>query len=356
MARKKLGVVELEWVCPTCNTRNLGSNRTCQGCGAPQPPDVKFEAPTQANIIKDEEVTRQATAGPDIHCPYCDARNPAGAKVCKQCGGDLTTAQARIAGKTVSNFTTSGPAIVKCATCGTENAANLRTCKNCGAPLPVVRPAAVAQPQAAGGNSCLLTAVGIAVLLVIAVVVFLMFSGGERTTAVGTVVDNRWVRSIQIMGLRPRQYNAWLDQIPADATLGACTDEVRAVVDEPVANSREVCGTPYAIDQGTGYAEVVQDCVYQVLEQQCEYTVNEWIPVDVVTGQGTGLTPSWPSLVGRQREGEREEQYECILSVGDNTYVYRARTLEEYLTCIPGSTWTVETNASGQVLSAAPTE
>jgi ribosomal protein L40E len=356
MAKKTLGYVELEWVCPTCNTKNPGSSRTCQGCGAPQPPDVKFVAPGQATVTKDETVARKATAGPDIHCPYCDARNPATAKVCKQCGGDLTKGEARKAGEVVSNFSTTGPGVVKCTTCGTENPSNLRTCKNCGAPLPVVKPAVAPVPQAAGGNSCLLIGIGAAVLLVIGVVIFFMMSGGERTTAVGTVVDNRWVRTIEVMGLRPRAYTAWLDQIPADATIGACTDEVRTEVDEPVANSREVCGTPYAVDQGTGFAEVVQDCLYQIIEQQCEYTVNEWQPVDVISEEGTGFTPSWPALTGRQREGEREEQYQCIFTINDVNYVYQMRSFEEYQSCQPGSQWNLTTNESGQVLSAVPVE
>jgi ribosomal protein L40E len=356
MAKKSLGYVELEWVCPVCDTRNPGSSRTCKGCGSPQPPDVKFIAPGEANITKDEEVARKATAGPDIHCPYCDARNPAGAKVCKQCGGDLTQGEARKAGELVSNFSTAGPGVVKCTTCGTENPANLKTCKNCGAPLPVAKAPPKPQPQVAGGNSCLMIAVGAIVLVVLGVFLFMMFSGGERVATVGTVVDNRWVRTIEIMGLRPRTYTDWLDEIPGDAEVGACYDEVRATVDEPVANSIETCGTPYAIDQGSGFAEVVQDCVYQVIAQQCEYTVNEWMPVDVVTQEGTGLTPSWPSLTAQQREGDREEQYQCIITVNDSTYVYQTRSFEEYLACVPGSEWNVITNESGRVLSAAPME
>ena len=358
MAKKSLGYVELEWVCPTCNTRNPGSARTCTGCGAPQPPDVKFVAPGQAAVTKDAEVARKATAGPDIHCPYCDARNPAGAKVCKQCGGDLTKGEARKVGEIVSDFSTTGPGTVKCTTCGTENPANAKTCKSCGAPLPVVKKPEAAPAPAAGNNTCLLIAVGAIVLVIIGVVVFFMMSGGERTTSVGTVVDNRWTRTIQVMGLRPREYTAWLDQIPADAEIGACTDEVRREVEEQVANSIEVCGTPYAEDLGTGFGEVVQDCVYQVIEQQCKYTVNEWQPVDAVTEQGTGLTAAWPSLTstGRQREGDREEQYECVISVNDNQVVYKTSNFQEYQNCVPGAKWNVETNESGRVLNASPAE
>ena len=357
MAKKSLGYVELEWICPVCNSRNPGSSRTCKGCGSPQPPDVEFVAPGEAVISKDEAVVRKAAAGPDIHCPYCDARNPADAKVCKQCGGDLTQGEAREAGQVVNSFSAAGGRTVKCTNCATENPANRTVCQNCGAPLPTTKPTPKPEPQVAKGNSCLLIAVGAIVLVVIGLFVFFAASGGgEQTAAVGTVVDSRWTRTIEIMGLRPRQYSAWLDDIPADATLGACRDEVRGVVDEPIANSVEVCGTPYAVDQGTGFAEVVQDCVYQVIEQQCQYTVNEWMPVDVVTQEGTGPNPTWPSLTGQQREGDREEAYECVISVNDTTFVYRARTFDEYLACVPGSEWNIVTNESGRVLSAVPLE
>jgi hypothetical protein len=170
------------------------------------------------------------------------------------------------------------------------------------------------------------------------------------------VVDNRWVRTIEIMGLRPRQYTDWLDEIPGDAVIGACHDEVRDVVDEPVPNSVEVCGTPYAVDQGTGFGEVVQDCVYQVIEQQCQYTVNVWQPVDVITEEGSGINPTWPSLAPQQREGDREEQYQCVISVNDVRYTYQTRSYEDYLLCEPGAQWNVVTNESGQLLSAAPIE
>ena len=51
MAQESLGFVKLEWTCPKCGSRNPGPEKTCLGCGAPQPQDVKFEqAETQVLI------------------------------------------------------------------------------------------------------------------------------------------------------------------------------------------------------------------------------------------------------------------------------------------------------------------
>lgn len=356
MAKQTLGYVQLEWTCPVCATRNPGAQRICQSCGSPQPDDVKFEAPGEAAIATDKATAAQATAGPDVHCPYCGARNPAGAKVCKQCGGDLTGGTAREVGGLVEGFGAPKPNDVKCPACGTLNSAGARLCKSCGAPLPAARPVAQPKPvtaQASGG--CLWIAVGLVVLSLIAGAFFL-FSGPGTTATTGQVIDTRWTRVVDVMGLVPVQRTAWLDQIPGDATLGACYDEVRQVVNEPVPGAREVCGTPYAIDQGTGYAEVVRDCVYEILAQRCDYTINEWRVVDQVTQDGAGFSPQWPalSLTGRQREGERGERYQCIFNIDGRQVVYDARSYDEYQRCTAGSVWTLEVTESGRVVSAIP--
>ena len=69
-----------------------GTAATCQGCGAPQPSDVKFEQVQGQAVTQDETLKKIVEAGPDIHCPYCGARNPGSAKVFVQCGGDLEKA------------------------------------------------------------------------------------------------------------------------------------------------------------------------------------------------------------------------------------------------------------------------
>lgn len=325
------------------------------------PPDVAFEAPSETEILDREEAGAAATKAPDIHCPYCDARNPADATVCKQCGGDLTSGEARAAGDVVAGFTTAEKAPIPCPACGHENPPGNRTCTNCGAPLPAAKPVATApkpklKPQTAngGGRGCL---IAFAVIALVVVVGFgwMFFQGAQRSSAVARVVDAEWTRTIQIEGLLPKEYSAWRDEIPGDATIGQCTEEVRETVSEPVAGAREVCGTPYAVDQGTGMAEVVQDCEYQILAQYCDYTVREWQPLREEVATGTGFSPLWPenTPASGERPGERSEVFTCVFSVNDQTFRYRASSFEEYQLCTPGSSWNVEINGNGRVVAAA---
>ena len=104
MAQKTEGFIELEWTCPSCQSNNPGPQKTCQNCGSPQPDDVTFHLPGEAKLKTDEATAEMAAAGPDIHCPYCGARNPGNAAECTQCGGDLSGGTHRQAGQVVGAF------------------------------------------------------------------------------------------------------------------------------------------------------------------------------------------------------------------------------------------------------------
>jgi hypothetical protein len=76
MARRRtLGYIQNEWTCPNCNTRNKGSIKTCENCGAPQPENVKFELPSEQKFVTDEASIQAAKAGADIHCPFWYAQS-----------------------------------------------------------------------------------------------------------------------------------------------------------------------------------------------------------------------------------------------------------------------------------------
>jgi ribosomal protein L40E len=135
MARKVTkGFVKLEWVCPNCDGRNPGPEKTCQSCGAPQPENVQFQRASEEQLVTDEKVAEAVRSGADIHCGFCGTRNPANAVTCSQCGGDLKEGMARQAGR-VLQAAPAAPKIINCTNCGFENPGTARTCAQCGAPL-----------------------------------------------------------------------------------------------------------------------------------------------------------------------------------------------------------------------------
>ena len=135
MTKKSLGYVQLEWTCPSCQTRNPGPVKKCRSCGAPQPEDVQFEQAVQETFIEDEKLIEKAQAGPDIHCPYCGTRNPAGAVTCSNCMGDLTDAAVRDKGQVLGKHRQEAQPDVACPYCGTMNPATAVKCANCQANL-----------------------------------------------------------------------------------------------------------------------------------------------------------------------------------------------------------------------------
>jgi ribosomal protein L40E len=360
---KELGYVELEWTCPTCKTRNPGTVKVCAGCGAAQPQDVKFETPAQAELIQDKDKLAQAKAGPDIHCAFCGARNPAGAKTCHQCGADLTEGKARATGQVVGAYDPNAPKEVKCLACGMLNPSSAKLCTRCGAPLGKPQPQAVPLPAAASAGGASNGGGGNMGWVFVAIILFVMlglgafvFMGFRTSDTVAEVTGAHWERSIDIIAPVPVRGSAWRDQLPAAAQNVSCRQEFRYTSGEPVAGAREVCGTPYTLDTGTGMGRVVQDCEYQVYDEMCSFTTLQLGVVNTVVSQGTGFAPKWPvaNLAGEQRLGDRRERYVCDFNTDGETYAYTLRTLAEYEQCEPGSRWNLEVNSFGDVVSATP--
>ncbi len=264
MAKKSIGYVKLIWTCPRCATRNPGPNKFCNGCGAPQPEDVQFEQPAEAELIKDSAELARAKAGPDIHCPYCGARNPAGVKFCGACGGDLTQGKARQTGRVVGAYRAPSGATRPCPACGTPNPLTSLKCSNCGSALPAAEtPSPAATARAPSAKTPLLIG-GVAALCLVAVAVlgFLFFQRDEQS---GIVESVAWERTIEIERYGPVEHQDWEDEVPAAASALSCEIEYRMTQDDPAPVATEVCGTPYTVDEGSGFGEVVQDCTYRGL-------------------------------------------------------------------------------------------
>jgi len=333
----------------------------------PQPDDVQFEQAAQEQIITDEAEIAKAKAGPDIHCYYCGSRNPAGAATCSQCGADLTEGAAREKGQIMGAHRDKPAPKIVCQSCGTENESDAAKCGQCGSPLRQAEPEPPpikAAPAPAGRNKLwMIIAGGFLLLCCVAVIVFGALS--VRTSDItGTVKDVSWTRAITIEALVPVTREGWRDEIPAGAIVGRCTEKVRDTEQRSTGEQREVCGTPYSQDTGSGYAEVVQDCttedVYEsvpVYADSCEYTIDEWQKVDEASVKGNDLDPQWPAvgrLIGGQREGERREEYQVTFSTEDGQYTYSPGSEGEYMRYQIGSRWILKVNTFGAVTGTEP--
>ncbi|MDX1416017.1 MAG: zinc ribbon domain-containing protein [Candidatus Promineifilaceae bacterium] len=359
MTKKSLGYVELEWTCPNCGSRNPGQVTVCTNCGTAQPEDVEFHQPAEEKIIQDAEVVEKAKLGPDIHCAFCGTRNPANATTCKNCGADLAEGSQREAGRVIGAHRDQAASDIKCHYCGTMNPAEARQCKNCGSTLHLQEEIVPPKPKktetsSRGGIS---TGIIIAIGAIVVVGCIALFIFLNRTDdIVARVNDVSWERQIIIMGLAPASYEAWRDQVPQEADLGACREEHRYTADSPQPGSREVCGTPYSVDTGSGFAEVVQDCEYLVYDDKCQYTVLEMQPVDSLILTGSDLDPQWPAvrLEADQQEGDRQESYQIIFSADGDRYTYTTRDPDEYNDFVIGSNWTLKVNQLGGVVDVEP--
>jgi len=350
--RRTVGYIQNEWVCPNCNTRNKGGVKTCENCGAPQPENVQFELPSEQKLVTDEEQIQAAQGGADIHCPFCGTRNPATAKTCSQCGGDLTEGKAREAGR-VLQAPPPAPKVVKCDNCGIENPSSNSVCSNCGSPLPKasavqaapltpamgMKPAA---PFAAKKKPNLLLIGGIlAALAVCCIAAAALFLPSKSVEA--TVVDVHWETSVPVQEVRAVSHSDERGSPPSDAYNVSCYDD-----------SRDVCEQK-TIDKGNGYSEVVEEC-HTETQQYCSYTVDEWTTIQTYPLEGNDLRPIYdsPSISSDQRLGNSSENLTVVFATPGGEETYSPNSVSEFQQYAIGSTWTLRMNAVGSVVSVEP--
>ncbi len=353
MTRKELGYVELEWTCKHCGTINPGMRRTCSNCGAPIAQDDKFELPGQQQLITDKEKLEEARAGPAIHCPYCNVLNPAGTRLCIQCGGDIEAGLKRQAGEVLGAYQATPAPDITCPSCGQVVKAGAERCPNCGGSLagekstakPLTAPTAKKPPlwMIVGG-------ITLGVLCLAGVIAFIVLSG--RTNEVtATITDLRWQRSIEILAQQPVQHSAWEEDLPAAAQGVACRDDYKETSSEPVPDATETCGTPYTVDTGSGAGQVVQDCEYLVYASYCDFTTLDLVVIDTAQALGSDSSPYWPvtNLVSGQQEGGRTETYRATFTAGDETYAYTTPNNAEFSQFSLGAQWVLEVNTFGNI-------
>jgi hypothetical protein len=176
-----------------------------------------------------------------------------------------------------------------------------------------------------------------------------------REAVTGTVQNVSWQRVIPIQEIRDVTRSDWKDEIPSGADIGSCDLKYRGSQDSPAAYSTEVCSTE-VIDQGNGAGQVVENCSYEVYDNYCEYTAQEWQEVDQAVAQGNDTNPAWPAvqLAGGQREGERKETYKILFETSKGIKEYTTDNESLFRQLQPGSTWTLEINPLGIIVNVQP--
>ena len=383
MAQKVVGYREMVWTCPNCGAKNPGSSRVCRSCGAAMGEEVKFEQQSTGGMITDEKIIEKAKQGPDIYCAYCGNRNPAGSTVCARCGADLSEGKEREHGTEHSahweEHETETEAPLICPTCGSVNPAGSLTCATCGAPLDssVQKEEIPSGPQNTDNGQKKGCSKG-CITIIIILVLFGMLSGlfmnscgmlgnlgnigTDGPTVYYTPEPNRvlnaavaaqsWQTSVQVIGPIETKGNSWEDQVPSDAKNVRCTDKKRYTSDEEVANSVEVCGTPYAIDLGNGFEQLVQDCVYDVYEPYCEYTVTKTGVIENRKASGSGPNPELAYVEPGYSTGTQSVSYSVVLrDENGREYQLNPQTLSEYRSYSVGSQYQIEVTAAGRIVN-----
>lgn len=127
-----------------------------------------------------------------------------------------------------------------------------------------------------------------------------------------------------------------------------------ATSDVPTTRRHEVCGTPYTVDTGTGYGDVLQDCVYEVYAPRCTFETMQWVIVDTLV-QAAGLCARMATPGGCT--GSRGGQPQRALYVRCERgwcAAQLALTADTYALCVPQSRWKVAVNGLGAVVEATP--
>ncbi len=348
MVKKSSGFIQLEWECPQCNSRNPGPAGSCVSCGAPQPENVEFVAPAERKFVQDEKALKHAKAGADIICGFCDTRNPATAETCSQCGADLGEGEQRKAGGEVRQR--EAVKSIQCPNCEAENPETNQNCLGCGAPLAGASlksaPVPLKGMNIPGSASVKDKAkrpwiIGVILFLIVCCIgglIFFVLSPSESVAA--TVRDVRWDTSVRVQEEREVRHNDERGNPPSDAYDVSCHTE-----------SEEVC-TERTVDQGNGYAEVVQDC-HTESDEYCSYSVMEWQTVETLTLDGGDYDPRYaqPSLSSDQRLGDENVDYTVFFDTEKGMLDYSPGDLDEYRQYQLGSNWTLNLNRLGGIVS-----
>jgi hypothetical protein len=205
------------------------------------------------------------------------------------------------------------------------------------APKPTQTPSKPATP-AKKVNWWILGGIG-ALFMICCIAAILIFAIPSKSVK-GTVTDLQWQTSVPVQEIRAVNYSNQSGSAPSDAYNVSCHTDDKEVCEEKT------------VDQGNGYAEVVKEC-HTESQQYCDYTRDEWTTIQTYTLDGSDNYPVYddPSLTSAQRLGEASETLSVLFNIPDGQKTYTPGSVSEFQQFEIGSTWTLNMNAVGGVMS-----
>jgi hypothetical protein len=300
---------------------------------------VEFFLETDAAVVADENLLKQAGAGADWICRYCGGNNRAFDVQCSSCGSLRSDEDKRLIEETrgVNDWSEQALKAAKSA----ANAQNFQE----------------QQPKKSFFSSRLfkfvLLGVGGLMTMFVALVVVLVYISTLTYRTEIEVTGLEWTRAVALEEYKTVQETAWEGEVPPNARVQSQTraihhtdkvpDGTRTVPEtytEQVSDGTEsyVCGKTskkngYFEDKyctRTKYKTVTKtknktETDYKdvpVYKTRYNYTIDKWVPVGEKTTSGTEFNPQWANVQTdnvRTREASRAESYNLLCKeLGDN--------------------------------------
>lgn len=209
--------------------------------------------------------------------------------------------RSRAAGEKLGPLPSAAPVEVTCHVCGAKSGGTAQLCAKCGAPLQrrtaSSRPGAPAPlPTPQRGGIALWWLWGIGALILIAIVAFAWLALRSQNYVAAVEKAGTGSAALRCLVLCLWKKRRGRRDLPSGVEPLQCRDELFSTSDTPVDGAREVCGTPYTVDTGTGYGDILQDCAYRVSAPRCTYETMQWAIVDTLVESGEGFASIWPQL------------------------------------------------------------
>lgn len=344
-----MATYEGKWRCVRCRAANLGRHLNCQTCGVKRGDDIEFFLEDEAAAISDTELLKQANAGTDWICRYCDGNNRAFSAQCSSCGSMRSDKDKQLIEETrgVSDWSEEAQKSFKQAA-QMENLHETQSNK----------PSAFKRWLKIG----LIGAGGLTIIFV-ALFAGLVYLASLTYPAEVEITGLEWTRAVAVEEYKTVAETAWEGEVPPDARIQSSeralhhtekvADGTRSIPEtytEQISDGTEsyVCGRTskkngYFEDKyctRTKYKSVTRtrnktETVYKdvpVYRTRYNYEIEKWVTVDEKTTSGTDFNPQWAFVQTDKthREGKRAESYNLICKeLGGENKIHKVKLTPE---------------------------